>query len=114
MDVNPVGHFEDMRHVVRDQHDRQASRPDIEDQFEHLLVEWGHANPMGPANRGDSDDPLIGTHGDARAMFDIPLADEELQQMQDFTRFVTTRGTLYAFFPGIAALHAIAAERRAP
>ena len=86
----------------------------LEDQFEHLLAHWGHANPMGPANRGDSNDPLTGSHADPCAKLDIPVAGEDLRQLESFTRFVTTRGTLYAFFPGIAALGAIAAEPGAP
>ena len=35
VDVDSVGHFEDMRHVVRDQHDRKSAPLDVEDQLQH-------------------------------------------------------------------------------
>jgi len=80
----------------------------LEDQFEHLLAQWGYANPMGPDNWGDAKDPLIGNHQDARAVFDIPVAGEQTRQIDGFKPFVTTRGTLYAFYPGLSALRDIA------
>ena len=76
----------------------------LEDQFEHLLAEWGNANPMGPYNRGNAKDPLMGNHENPRAAYDIPMPDDQLRQLEGFTPFVTTRGTLYAFFPGCIAL----------
>jgi deferrochelatase/peroxidase EfeB len=80
----------------------------LEDQFEHLLSEWGNANPMGPCNRGTAKDPLIGNHENPDAVFDIPMKDEKLRQLDGFRPFVTTRGTLYAFFPSLTALARIA------
>ena len=80
----------------------------LEDQFEHLLSEWGNANPMGPDNRGDSKDSLIGNHQDPRAFFDIPMPGESLRQLDGFHRYVTTRGTLYAFFPSVGTIGRIA------
>jgi deferrochelatase/peroxidase EfeB len=80
----------------------------LEDQFEHLLSEWGNANPMGPDNRGDSKDPLVGNHQDRRAFFDIPMLGEPLRQLDGFNRYVTTRGTLYAFFPSVGTIGRIA------
>ena len=35
MDVDAISHFEDMRHVVRDEHDGQATTLHVENQFEH-------------------------------------------------------------------------------
>jgi len=80
----------------------------LEDQFEHLLVEWANANPMGPPIRGKAKDPLVGNHEDPRAAFDIPMAGEKRRQFEGFQPFVTTRGTLYAFFPSLVALSRIA------
>jgi deferrochelatase/peroxidase EfeB len=80
----------------------------LEDQFEHLLAQWGYANPMGPDNCGDAKDPLIGRHEDARSVFDIPVRGEQPRQIDGFNSFVTTRGTLYAFYPGLSALRHIA------
>jgi deferrochelatase/peroxidase EfeB len=80
----------------------------LEDQFEHLLAEWGNSNPMGPDNRGNAKDPLVGNHEDPRSIFDIPMHGETRCRLDGFTPFVTTRGTLYAFYPGLAATRKIA------
>jgi len=81
----------------------------LEDQFEHLVGEWGDANPMGPPNRGTAKDPFIGS--DQAGIFDIPMPGDELRPLDGFKPFVTTRGTLYAFFPSMAALRAIASGK---
>jgi len=79
----------------------------LEDQFEHLLSEWANADPMGPDNRGNAKDPLVGNHENPRSVFDIPVPGESLCQLDAFTPFVTTRGTLYAFYPSLTALRMI-------
>jgi deferrochelatase/peroxidase EfeB/predicted acylesterase/phospholipase RssA len=79
----------------------------IEDQFEHVMLEWVEKKPIGPANRGDAKDPLIGHH-DAPSVFQIPRPGGADIELTGFTPFVTTRGTLYAFFPSRAALRDIA------
>ena len=76
----------------------------LEDQFEHLLGQWADMNPLGPFNRGKAKDPLIGSHDSPRAAFDIPMPGEALRRLDGFTPFVTTRGTLYAFYPSLRAL----------
>lgn len=80
----------------------------LEDQFEHLVAEWANANPMGPLNHGTAKDVFAGGCGRPRARFDIPVDGEKPCRFESFTPFVTTRGTLYAFFPGLAALRALA------
>ncbi len=60
VDMDAVGHLEDMRHVVRDQHDRHAARAHVEDQFQHLAAfldaERGrrlvHDDDLGAERRG--------------------------------------------------------------
>lgn len=84
----------------------------LEHQFEHLLGQWGDANPMGPDNCGNAKDPLIGNHQEPRALFDIPLQGEQLRQLDGFTPYVTTRGTLYAFYPSLKALGVIGLARK--
>jgi deferrochelatase/peroxidase EfeB len=86
----------------------------LEDQFEHLLAEWGDFNPMGPPNRGNAKDPFIGSSDRAGAVFDIPVAGEKLRQLRDFRSFVTARGTAYAFFPGLSGLKIIAHGKEQP
>jgi deferrochelatase/peroxidase EfeB len=81
----------------------------LEDQFEHLLGQWGDMSPMGPKDRGNSKDPLIGNHSDLDAFFDIPEREgRRLYEVRDFEPFVTTRGTLYAFFPSLSAMNTLA------
>ena len=79
------------------------------DQFEHLLSQWGDATPMGPPNRGTAKDPFIGARTQRGEIFDIPVPGEKRRELDAFRPFVTTRGTLYAFFPGLAALSWIGA-----
>ena len=91
----------------------------LEDQFERLLTEWANANPMGPDNRGNARDPLASNHQVPGACFDIPMPGEALRQLDGFTGYVTTLGTLYAFFPSLCTIGRIArcgapACRRAP
>jgi deferrochelatase/peroxidase EfeB/predicted acylesterase/phospholipase RssA len=78
----------------------------IEDQFEHVMLEWVEKRPLGPANRGDAKDPLIGHH-DTPSVFQIPRPGGDIR-LAGFEPFVTTRGTLYAFFPSRTALRDIA------
>jgi len=81
----------------------------LEDQFEHLLCEWGDANPMGPPNRGTAKDPFTGASG-GKGMFDIPVPGPGQRQLADFTSFVTTRGTLYAFFPSLTGIEILSRD----
>lgn len=76
----------------------------LEDQFEHLLKEWGNANPMGVPNRGNANDPLIGNHAQARSNFEVPQSGENRLSFEYFNPFVRTKGTLYTFFPGLNGL----------
>jgi deferrochelatase/peroxidase EfeB len=80
----------------------------IEDQFEHLIAEWGDKKPMGVDNRGDAKDPLAGNHGPQHTVFDIPRPDGESLKVTGLQPFCTTRGTVYTFFPSRDALLAIA------
>lgn len=93
----------------------------IEDQFEQMMTEWVEKNPMGPANRGRSKDPLVGHHEDAKSVFHIPLEADQLGKaptafekntlgigLNGFQSFVRTRGTLYALYLSRFALTEIA------
>ena len=62
---------------------------------------------MGPRNLGNSKDPLVGHHDD-KAFFHIPQENGPGIKLTGFDPFVTTRGTLYALFPSLAALRDIA------
>jgi hypothetical protein len=72
--------------------------------FEHVLSQWADDNPMGLPNRGNAQDPLIGAHNRPGATFDIPQDHGKRFDLDGFTPFVRTVGTLYAFFPGLKAV----------
>ena len=80
----------------------------LEDQFEHLLAEWGNKNPFGVPNPSTAKDPMIGNHEGRGGVFCIPNATGPDTQLSGFTPFVTTKGTLYSFFPSLPALHMLA------
>jgi deferrochelatase/peroxidase EfeB/predicted acylesterase/phospholipase RssA len=100
--------------------DRQAKRglmgvffcASIEDQFETLVSEWLEKNPMGPPNPGRAKDPFVGQHCEPDVSLRIPLPGNDAITLAPFTRFVTTRGTLYALFPSRDALAEIAQPPR--
>jgi deferrochelatase/peroxidase EfeB len=80
----------------------------LEDQFEFLLREWGNAMPMGSPHAGTARDPFSVGCQDPRAVFDVPMPGERVRQFKGLPSFLTTRGTLYAFFPGLQAIRRIA------
>nr|WP_315208363.1 hypothetical protein [uncultured Albidiferax sp.] len=80
----------------------------LEDQFEHLLAEWGNKNPFGVPNASTAKDPMIGNHEGDGGVFHIPTATGPEVQICGFAPFVTTKGTLYSFFPSLPALHMLA------
>ena len=86
----------------------------IEDQFEHVMSEWVEKTPLGPPNRGTAKDPLVGHNDDPGSGFDIPLQGGGSIPLTGFAPFVTTRGTLYAFFPSRSALREITGGVRPP
>jgi deferrochelatase/peroxidase EfeB len=80
----------------------------LEDQFEFVLREWGNAKPMGPPNPGSAADPFSAGRQPPRAVFDVPMPGEDTRPFDGLQPFLTTRGTLYAFYPGLAAVDRIA------
>lgn len=79
----------------------------LEDQFEFLLREWGNAKPMGTPNLGTARDPFSASRQDARAIFDVPMPGEQARRLARLPAFLTTRGTLYAFYPGLESIRRI-------
>jgi deferrochelatase/peroxidase EfeB len=81
----------------------------IEDQFEHLLGQWGDRVPLGGDDPGGARDPLIGGHQPGDGPFVIPMGeDREPIVLCDLPAFTRTRGTAYLFFPSLTALEQIA------
>ncbi len=83
----------------------------LEDQFEHLLGLWADQVPLGLPDGGSAKDPLIGAHDDAAALFEVPRAGAAPVRLSGLAPFVTTRGTLYAFYPGRRGLARLLSER---
>jgi deferrochelatase/peroxidase EfeB len=80
----------------------------LEDQFEHLVGQWANDTPMGIDNRGNARDPLIGQNNKSLHVYDIPLSDSAALTLRGLEPFVTTKGTLYAFFPSLSAVKQLA------
>jgi hypothetical protein len=78
----------------------------IEDQFEIVMSQWVENKPMGPANRGNAKDPLVGRH-DEDSVFRIPRDGKSDIELAGFQPFVTTLGTAYALFPSRSTLDQI-------
>ena len=79
----------------------------IEDQFEHLLGQWGARPPLGFPPDNNALDPLIGPHEEASAALAVPLKDEATQYLSGFRTWTTTQGTLYAWHPSKSGLRAL-------
>lgn len=79
----------------------------LEDQFEHLLAEWGNKNPLGPDNRGTAKDPLIGQHERGGGEHEIPMPGGPSRLLSGLRAFVRTRGTAYLFYPGRGGLQSL-------
>jgi deferrochelatase/peroxidase EfeB len=81
----------------------------IEDQYEHLVAEWGDRVPLGSADRGGARDPLAGAHALGDGAFEIPQDQGRpplrLGRLRAFTH---TRGLAYLFYPSLTALEGIA------
>lgn len=80
----------------------------LEHQFEHLVGQWANDTPMGTNNRGNARDPLIGLNDPAQHVYDIPRSDTKESPLRGLEPFVTTKGTLYAFFPSLSAVKQLA------
>ncbi len=76
----------------------------LEEQFEHVLGQWADRNPIGPHNPGQAKDPFAATHDDPQAAFAVPLGQGQPPALlRGFAPFVTTRGTVYLFYPAQTA-----------
>lgn len=82
----------------------------IEDQFEHLLAEWGDRVPLGSDDGGGARDPLIGAHERGNGPFEIPLPPpaEQALKLPGLKPFVHTAGAAYLFYPSLGTLRGIA------
>ncbi len=86
----------------------------IEDQFEHLLGQWGARPPLGLAAGDNAQDPFTGPHEDAAAALSLPLQGKPTQSLKGFRAWTTTLGTVYAWHPGKNGLHALLTDDFVP
>lgn len=82
----------------------------LEDQFEFVMSQWVNGGGFHGPLPTDTKDPLIG-HPSVGNVLSIPGQGRH-ERLRDFPQFVTTRGSLYCFLPGITALRYIAALPR--
>lgn len=84
----------------------------IEDQFEHLVAQWGDRVPIGSADGGGARDPLTGAHADGDGAFEILLGKGKrplrLGGLRPLTR---TLGVAYLFYPSLSVLDGMIEER---
>jgi deferrochelatase/peroxidase EfeB len=71
----------------------------IEQQFEHLLGQWAARPPLGFGADDDASDPLIGPQRGTAARLAIPLPGRTTEYLGGLHDWVTTQGTLYAWYP---------------
>lgn len=75
---------------------------DLERQFEFIQRQWINGDRFAAGLRGTRD-PFIGTPRAEIDTFTVPVANGEALQVR-LPQFVRTRGSLYLFMPGLAAL----------
>jgi deferrochelatase/peroxidase EfeB len=86
----------------------------IEDQFEHLVAEWGDRVPVGSNDPGRARDPLMGAHETGDGAYWIPIDGQPPKLLKDLRPVTRTAGVAYLFYPGLHALEEIATELRRP
>ena len=76
----------------------------LKDQFEFLMEDWANAGDFAPGLRHRKD-PIIGANDASSSSFKIrrPRPEPPIE-ITGFSRFVTTRGGAYCFFPSLPAL----------
>lgn len=83
----------------------------IEDQFEHLVGQWGDRVPIGSEDRGGARDPLMGAHESGDGPFEIPREDKLPLLLEGLQAFTRTRGVAYLFYPSLRVLDGMTLER---
>ncbi|MGH1359242.1 MAG: cytochrome P450 [Burkholderiaceae bacterium] len=81
---------------------------DLERQYEFLLQAWAQGNKTVQAIRGQAD-PIIGNQQNS-GHFDFQQSAQPGRCKVSLPQLVTTRGSLYVFMPGIAALRRLAGK----
>lgn len=76
----------------------------IEDQFEHLVGQWGATVPLGSKDAGNAADIFVAHQHKALPTFAIPLPEDASLRLRMLPDCVTTRGTAYLFYPGVHGL----------
>ena len=80
---------------------------DLEMQYEFLQSIWGNKD-IATTGLNDTRDPLIGAQPDGGGKFVIRTADSRDPITLHLPRFVTTKGRLYAFMPGLNGIRYLA------
>ena len=81
----------------------------IEDQYEHLVGQWGDRVPLGSPDHGGARDPFSGSHDGGDGPFEIPQQSNRPSLMlKGLIPFTRTRGVAYLFYPSKTTLIGIA------
>lgn len=78
---------------------------DLERQFEFIQRQWINGDGFAPGLRGTRD-PFAGTPENGTHKFRIPMPDGTALDLE-LPQFAYTRGSLYLFMPGLAALRSL-------
>jgi Dyp-type peroxidase family len=85
---------------------------DLEMQYEFLMRTWANLDISQPGLRGTRD-PIIGAQPAEQGKFVLRVDDNrDPIVVNDLPRWVTTRGSVYCFLPGIGGLKRLAARSR--
>jgi deferrochelatase/peroxidase EfeB len=82
----------------------------LEDQFEFLMHDWVDRAPLRKGRKGGAKDPLIAGQDEPGAILHIPVEGLGGHELRGLHSHVTTKGTLYAFYPSIPAIARIARQ----
>lgn len=78
----------------------------LEDQFEHIVGQWGAGIALGSRDNGSAHDPFVAGQQPVGAQFALPLPPEAGGELllPVPRSFVRTRGTAYLLYPSVPAL----------
>jgi len=80
----------------------------LEDQFEFLMHDWVERSPLRAGRKSETKDPVIGSQNEPGAVLRVPVKDSGDHELRGLDSHVTTKGTLYVFYPSIPAVAKIA------
>lgn len=82
----------------------------LEDQFEHLVGQWGATVPLGSPDPGDASDPFCARQGLARPRFVVPRPGGGPPLVLAPPTLLRTRGTAYLLYLSVVGLQMLVSQ----